>query len=91
MGDTARALVQLREAGVPRAQPSAKPRKCPGSLGEIHIQEGNVDGALAVWKDFLECAEGIRSVKARATAEEMRVRLARYQDLSQSSRLLASP
>ncbi|MEU1303933.1 tetratricopeptide repeat protein [Streptomyces shenzhenensis] len=99
MGDTAGARVQLREAmeihGLDRRRSRAA---VLGNLGEIHLQEGDLDGALATWAEFLNCAEGVQSVKVRAAAEDMRVRLARYQaipaaqDLSQrAGMLLADP
>ncbi|MGW0708203.1 tetratricopeptide repeat protein [Streptomyces sp. NPDC002643] len=82
MGDTAGARVQLHDAmeihGLDRRRSRAA---VLGNLGEIHLQEGDVDGALATWADFLDCAEGVQSVKVRAAAEDMRVRLARHQNL----------
>ncbi|MEV3853089.1 tetratricopeptide repeat protein [Streptomyces sp. NPDC050095] len=99
MGDTAGARVLLHEAmelhGLNRRRSRAS---VLGNLGEIHLQEGDVDGALAVWSDFLECAEGIQSVKVRVAAEDMQVRLARYRDLpaardlsQRAAALLANP
>lgn len=67
-----------------------------GNLGEIHLQQGDLDGALTAWTEFLECAEGVRSVKVRDAAQDMRVRLDRYRhvpearDLSQRAAVLLS-
>ena len=49
-----------------------------GNLGEIHLRQGDLDGALIVWAEFLDCAEGVQSVRVRDAAEDMRIRLARY-------------
>ncbi|MFJ5114118.1 hypothetical protein ACIQAD_26160 [Streptomyces sp. NPDC088551] len=49
-----------------------------GNLGEIHLRQGDLDGALMVWTEFLDCAEGVQSVRVRDAAEDMRVRLARH-------------
>ncbi|MFD9071946.1 hypothetical protein [Streptomyces lasiicapitis] len=53
-----------------------------GNLGEIHLQQGDLDGALTVWNEFLDCADGVRSVRIRDAALDMRVRLARHQSAS---------
>ncbi|WP_240634220.1 MULTISPECIES: tetratricopeptide repeat protein [Streptomyces] len=82
MGDTTGARVRLHEAmeihGLDRRRSRAT---VLGNLGEIHLQEGDLDGALATWTDFLDCAEGVQSVKVQAAAEDMRVRLGRHQDV----------
>ncbi|MFI8372380.1 hypothetical protein [Streptomyces sp. NPDC085466] len=44
-------------------------------LGGVRLRQGDVDGALATWRDFLNCADGIRSVKVQAALQDMRVRL----------------
>lgn len=45
---------------------------------------GDLDGALTAWTEFLDCAEGVQSVRARDAAEGMRVRLARHQHVSEA-------
>lgn len=35
-------------------------------LGGVRLRQGDVDGTLATWRDFLDCADGIRSVKVHA-------------------------
>lgn len=47
-------------------------------LGGVRLRQGDVDGAMATWRDFLDCADGIRSVKVQAALQDMRVRLRRY-------------
>ncbi|WP_345945185.1 hypothetical protein SALCHL_004725 [Streptomyces albus subsp. chlorinus] len=49
-----------------------------GHLGDIRLRQGDFDGALSAWSQFLDCAEGVQSVRVRDAAEDMRVRLARY-------------
>ncbi|MCX4540829.1 hypothetical protein [Streptomyces sp. NBC_01565] len=46
-----------------------------GDLGGVRLRQGNVDGAMATWRDFLDCADGIRSVKVQAALQDMRVLL----------------
>ncbi|MEU6057761.1 tetratricopeptide repeat protein [Streptomyces sp. NPDC047097] len=47
-------------------------------LGTVRLRQGDLDGALATWSDFADCADGVRSVKVRAALRDMRVRLRRY-------------
>ncbi|MFF7360091.1 tetratricopeptide repeat protein [Streptomyces sp. NPDC008125] len=47
-------------------------------LGQIHLRRGHLDAALATWTDFLDCADGIRSVKVTEATEDMRTRLDKY-------------
>ncbi|MFJ3976218.1 tetratricopeptide repeat protein [Streptomyces sp. NPDC090021] len=56
-------------------------------LGGVRLRQGNVDGALATWADFLDCADGIQSVKVQAALRDMRVRLRRFQGLPQAQDL----
>ncbi|GGZ22504.1 hypothetical protein GCM10010387_14630 [Streptomyces inusitatus] len=79
MGDLDGARVQLHQAlavhGLDRRRSRAN---VLGHLGAIHLRQGDLDGALTVWKDFLDCAEGVQSTRVRDSAEDMRMRLARY-------------
>jgi len=56
-------------------------------LGGVRLRQGDVDGALAAWHDFLDCADGIRSVKAQAALQAMRVRLRRYTKVPETQEL----
>ncbi|MEV7892784.1 tetratricopeptide repeat protein [Streptomyces cyaneofuscatus] len=47
-------------------------------LGGVRLRQGDVEGAMATWRDFLDYADGIRSVKVQAALQDMRVRLRRY-------------
>lgn len=51
---------------------------CPGrwahESGMVLARLDDVDGAMATWRDFLDCADGIRSVKVQAALQGMRVR-----------------
>ncbi|MFI6285787.1 tetratricopeptide repeat protein [Streptomyces sp. NPDC051018] len=79
MGDLPSAREHLHEAldryGLDRRRTRAS---LLGHLGEIHLRQGDLDGALAAWEQFLDCAEGIQSVRVHDAAQDMRVRLARY-------------
>lgn len=99
MGDLEGAQAQLHQAlavhGLNRRRTRAN---VLGDLGEIRLRQGNVDGALEAWTEFLDCAEGVRSSRVRDAAQDMRVRLARYpgdahaRDLSaRAERLLTLP
>ncbi|MGX2997391.1 tetratricopeptide repeat protein [Streptomyces sp. JNUCC 64] len=81
MGDLDGARAQLHQAlavhGLDRRRTRAT---VLGHLGAIHLRQGDLDGALTVWKDFLDCAEGVQSTRVRDSAEDLRVRLARYPD-----------
>ncbi|MBD0746014.1 transcriptional regulator [Streptomyces sp. CBMA152] len=82
MGDLTGAREQLHQAleihGLDRRRTRAS---VLGDLGGIHLQQGDLDGALAVWTEFLDCAEGVRSIRVRDAAEDMRVRLSRYENV----------
>ncbi|MFB8080656.1 hypothetical protein [Streptomyces sp. NPDC056013] len=56
-------------------------------LGGARLRQGDVDGALATWHDFLDCADGIRSVKVQAALQDMRVRLRRYTGVPEAQEL----
>ncbi|MGW6603675.1 tetratricopeptide repeat protein [Streptomyces sp. NPDC055036] len=79
MGDLTAAQEHLHQAmdayGLDRRRTRAN---VLGNLGEIHLRQGDLDGALMVWREFLDCAEGVQSVRVRDAAEDMRVRLTRY-------------
>ncbi|MGW4271780.1 tetratricopeptide repeat protein [Streptomyces seoulensis] len=46
-----------------------------GDLGNVHLRQGDLDGALAVWGEFVDCAEGVQSVKISDALTDMRIRL----------------
>jgi len=46
-------------------------------LGQVHLRRDDTDAALATWSDFLDTAEGIRSIKVTEAVAEMRARLNR--------------
>lgn len=50
-------------------------------LAGVRLRQGDTDGAMATWGEFLDCADGIRSVKVHAALRDMRVRLRRFQSL----------
>lgn len=81
MGDLTAAQDSLHQAldayGLDRRRTRAS---VLGNLGEIHLRRGDLDGALDIWTQFLDCADGVQSVKIRDAAADMRVRLARHQD-----------
>ncbi|MFJ8543060.1 tetratricopeptide repeat protein [Streptomyces sp. NPDC093586] len=56
-------------------------------LGRVHLQQGDLDTALATWTAFLDCADGVRSVKIAEAANDMHVRLDRYEDLPEVEEL----
>ncbi|MGW6855751.1 hypothetical protein [Streptomyces xanthophaeus] len=58
-----------------------------GDLGGVRLRQGNVDGAMATWRDFLDCADGIRSVKVQAALQDMRVRLRQYNGVPEAQEL----
>lgn len=81
MGDLTAAQAHLHQAmdayGLDRRRTRAN---VLGHLGEIHLRQGDLDGALSAWSEFLDCAEGVQSVRVRDAAEDMRMRLTRYPD-----------
>ncbi|WP_327689125.1 tetratricopeptide repeat protein [Streptomyces tubercidicus] len=56
-------------------------------LGGVRLRQGDVDGALVTWRDFLDCADGIRSMKVQAALQDMRVRLRRYSGVPEAQEL----
>ncbi|TWF82987.1 hypothetical protein FHX73_14470 [Kitasatospora viridis] len=46
-------------------------------LGAVRLRQDDIDGAVASWGEFLDCADGIRSVKVRDAVHDMRARLYR--------------
>lgn len=46
-------------------------------LGTVRLRRDDVHGALAAWHEFLECSDGIRSVKIEDAVHDMRARLSR--------------
>ncbi|MCY0956887.1 hypothetical protein [Streptomyces sp. H27-H5] len=56
-------------------------------LGGVRLRQGDADGAMATWRDFLDCADGIRSVKVQAALQDMRVRLRRYSGVPEAQEL----
>lgn len=79
LGDLDSATAHLRESldthGIDRRRSRAI---ILADLGQIHLRRGDLDAALATWTDFLDCADGIRSVKVTEAAEDMRTRLDKY-------------
>ncbi|MFF8814143.1 tetratricopeptide repeat protein [Streptomyces pactum] len=56
-------------------------------LGQIHLRRGDLDAALSAWGAFLECSDGIRSVKVGHAARDMYARLDRYQGVAEAVEL----
>ncbi|WP_174501588.1 tetratricopeptide repeat protein [Streptacidiphilus melanogenes] len=56
-------------------------------LGQVHLRRDDTDAALATWNDFLDTAEGIRSVKVTTAVDEMRARLHRLRDVPAAAEL----
>ncbi|MEU9167695.1 tetratricopeptide repeat protein [Streptomyces sp. NPDC048420] len=97
MGDLTAAVAHLDQAleeyGLDRRRTRAS---VLGHLGEIRFRQGDLDGALSAWSEFVDCAEGVKSVRVRDAAEDMQVRLGQFpgdataRELSaRASRLLA--
>ncbi|WP_406862107.1 tetratricopeptide repeat protein [Streptomyces sp. HUAS MG47] len=57
-------------------------------LGKVHLRQGDLDAALSTWTEFLDCADGIRSVKIGEAAEDMVTRLDRYRSVPEAAALL---
>lgn len=45
-------------------------------LGTIHLRRDDIPAALATWGKFIDCAQGIRSIKITNAIADMRARLA---------------
>ncbi|MEY9937633.1 helix-turn-helix domain-containing protein [Streptacidiphilus sp. MAP5-3] len=56
-------------------------------LGQVHLRRDDTDAALATWSDFLDTAEGIRSVKVTGAVDEMRARLHRLREIPAAQEL----
>ncbi|MCP3817525.1 tetratricopeptide repeat protein [Streptomyces sp. A3M-1-3] len=56
-------------------------------LGGVRYRQGDLDGALSTWSEFITCADGIRSVKVRTAIDDMRTRLNRCQGMPQADKL----
>ncbi|MFF4220943.1 tetratricopeptide repeat protein [Streptomyces nondiastaticus] len=56
-------------------------------LGGVRLRQGDVDGALGTWNDFVDCAEGIRSVKVHKAANDIRTRLNRFRAMPEAEHL----
>ncbi|MEU5050144.1 tetratricopeptide repeat protein [Streptomyces sp. NPDC021096] len=56
-------------------------------LGGVRIRQGDLDGALATWNEFLACADGIRSVKVSTAAVDIVTRLNRFREMPEASQL----
>jgi ATP/maltotriose-dependent transcriptional regulator MalT len=59
-------------------------------LAGVRLRQGDTDGALATWSEFLTCAEGVRSVKVQAALNDMQVRLRRFQGMAKADELQQS-
>lgn len=46
-------------------------------LGAVQFRQDDLDGALTSWHAFLDCADGVHSVKVRTAVDDMRARLSR--------------
>jgi len=62
----------LEEYGLDRRRTRAS---VLGHLGEIRFRQRDLDGALSAWSEFVDCAEGVKSVRVRDAAEDMQMRL----------------
>ncbi|MER8105546.1 tetratricopeptide repeat protein [Kitasatospora sp. NPDC094016] len=56
-------------------------------LGTVRLRQDDVDGALASWNDFLDCADGIRSVKVQDAVRDLRARLYRLRGVAGAGEL----
>ncbi|MEU3879071.1 MULTISPECIES: tetratricopeptide repeat protein [Streptomyces] len=57
-------------------------------LGKVRLRQGDLDEALATWTEFLDCADGVRSVKIGEAAEDMSARLDRYRGVAEADALV---
>jgi transcriptional regulator with XRE-family HTH domain len=51
-------------------------------LGQVHLKRGDVAAALDTWNGFVNCADGIRSVKIGSAVQDMAARLDRLDGVS---------
>ncbi|MEV4741605.1 tetratricopeptide repeat protein [Streptomyces sp. NPDC049555] len=56
-------------------------------LGGVRLRQGDLDGALATWNDFIDCADGIRSIKVHTAANDMCTRLNRFRGMPEADQL----
>ncbi|MFD8477832.1 hypothetical protein [Kitasatospora sp. NPDC059673] len=81
LGDSASAQDQLHHAldihGLDRRRTRAI---VLADLGAVRLRQDDVDGAIASWNDFLDCSDGIRSIKIQDAVHDMRARLYRLRD-----------
>ncbi|WP_246430320.1 tetratricopeptide repeat protein [Streptomyces rectiverticillatus] len=56
-------------------------------LGGVRLRQGDLDGALTTWTEFVNCADGIRSVKVHTAVQDMRTRLNRFRDMPDAAQL----
>ncbi|MET9428167.1 helix-turn-helix transcriptional regulator [Streptomyces sp. NPDC003036] len=56
-------------------------------LGQVQLRQGDLDAALSTWTAFLDCADGIRSVKIAGAVSDMHVRLDRYGHVPEAEEL----
>ncbi|MGW5121443.1 tetratricopeptide repeat protein [Streptomyces noursei] len=56
-------------------------------LGGVRLRQGDLDGALDTWNDFVDCADGIRSIKVRTATDDMRTRLNRFRGMPEADQL----
>ncbi|PCG84046.1 transcriptional regulator [Streptomyces sp. WZ.A104] len=57
-------------------------------LGKVRLRQGDLDAALSTWTEFLDCADGVRSVKIAEAAEDMSTRLDRYRSVAEVDALV---
>ncbi|NEC88953.1 hypothetical protein [Streptomyces sp. SID12501] len=53
----------------------------------MRLRQGDVDGALSTWNEFIDCADGIRSVKVHGAVEDIRLRLNRFHGTTAAEQL----
>ncbi|TDC08282.1 hypothetical protein E1265_33315 [Streptomyces sp. 8K308] len=44
-------------------------------LGQVRLRRDDIDGAFAAWNEFLDCADGLHSMKVHDAVLDMRARL----------------
>ncbi|MEV3993622.1 hypothetical protein AB0J57_32470 [Streptomyces sp. NPDC049837] len=49
-----------------------------GVNSHVYLRQGDLDGAVAAWGEFLDCAEGVQSVKITDALTDLRIRLSPY-------------
>lgn len=56
-------------------------------LGQVHLRRDDASAAIASWNEFLDCADGVRSVKVQDAVQDMRARLSRVKSLPEADEL----